>query len=231
MDLHYALDREAILRALASFHGVTTADGNIAGTSLVCSALIGSNDFITGKTILLQSGNSRFEDKAATAFNPLTGEIIVDAFSSQVLGGTSFYVLNTAAVDTAPILAALAAIQSQTDKLAGEAPVTGSTVANWNAAESDVISIGAAGVRYKRSLLLSIHNLVGNVITVRLYMQVNGVERRVYEQAFDATADPPGLWVVNGTVGIHEALRVTLQSNNAADNGQAVDYDYMLEAM
>jgi len=26
-------------------------------------------------------------------------------------------------------------------------------------------------------------------------------------------------------------LRVTLQSNNAADNSQAVDYDYMLEAM
>jgi len=124
------------------------------------------------------------------------------------------------------------AIGSQTEKLAGQAPVSGSTVADWQTAESDVVSVGTEGVRYKlHSLLLSIHNLVGTVITVRLYMQVNGIERKVYEQAFDAGADPPGVWIVNGTVGIHEVLRVTLQSNNAADDGKAVDYDYMLEAM
>jgi hypothetical protein len=62
-------------------------------------------------------------------------------------------------------------------------------------------------------------------------MKVKGTERKVYEQAFNATSDPPGLWVVNGTVAIHESLRVTLQSNDAADNGKAVDYDYLLEAM
>ena len=95
-----------------------------------------------------------------------------------------------------------------------------------------MVSIGLDNVKYKlHSLLLSIHNLGGTAITVRLHMQVNGVERKVYDQVFNATTDPPGLWIVNGSVGIHEALRVTLQSNNAADNGQAVDYDYMLEAM
>jgi len=62
-------------------------------------------------------------------------------------------------------------------------------------------------------------------------MQVKGTERKVYDQTFDATADPPGLWIVNGTIGIHEVLRVTLQSNNAADDDKDVDYDYMLEAM
>jgi hypothetical protein len=124
------------------------------------------------------------------------------------------------------------AVEAQTDKLAGETPAQGSTTANWNTAESNVVSIGAGDVRHKlHSLMLSIHSLVGTTITVRLYMQVNGTERKVYEQSFDATSDPPGLWIVNGTVGIHEILRVTLQSNNAADNGQAVDYDYMLEAM
>ena len=51
------------------------------------------------------------------------------------------------------------------------------------------------------------------------------------QAAFDAIADPPGLWVINGTVGIHEGLRATLQSNDAADNGQSVDFDYMLEVM
>jgi hypothetical protein len=124
------------------------------------------------------------------------------------------------------------AIKGQSDKLAGEAPVPGSIIDNWNVAESDVVSIGAHDARYKvHSLLLSIHNLVGTVITVRLYMIVNGVERKVYEQSFDASSEPPGLWIVNGTVGIHEVLRVTLQSNNSTDDGKAVDYDYMLEAM
>jgi len=60
---------------------------------------------------------------------------------------------------------------------------------------------------------------------------VNGDERKVYEQTFNAAADPAGLWLVNGTIGIHQALRVTLESNSAADNGKEVDYDFMLEAM
>ena len=123
-------------------------------------------------------------------------------------------------------------IGSQTDKLAGQAPATGSVAQDWQTAEAEVVSIGVNNVKHKlHSLLVSIHNLVGTTITVRLYMQVSGIERKVYEQSFDATADPPGLWIVNGTVGIHEALRVTLESSNAADNGQAVDYDYLLEAM
>ena len=110
--------------------------------------------------------------------------------------------------------------------------ITGSTTANWNAAESNVVNIGVDNTRYKvHSFLLSIHNLVGNIITVRMYMKVNGNERRVYGQSFDASVDPPGLWIINGMLGIHEALRVTLQSNNAADNGKAVDYDFILEAM
>lgn len=123
-------------------------------------------------------------------------------------------------------------IKSQTDKLAGQSPASGSATQDWQLAESDVVSIGTGDTRFKlHSLILSIHNLVGTTVTVRLYMEVNGTERKVYEQSFDATVDPPGLWIVNGTVGIHEVLRVTLESNNATDNGQAVDYDYLLEAM
>ena len=123
-------------------------------------------------------------------------------------------------------------IQAQTDKLAGAAPVTDLATQNWQTAESDVVSIGAAATRNKvHDLSLNISNLVGTVITVRLYKKVNGVERKVYEQGFNATTDPPGLPVINGTWAIHDTLRVTLQSNNAADNGKAVDYDYLLEAM
>jgi hypothetical protein len=124
------------------------------------------------------------------------------------------------------------AVKAQVDKLAGEKPEPRSIIADWEAAESNVISIGVTGIRYKlHSLLLSIHNLVGTNITVRMYLPVNGEERKVYEEEFNAFTDPSGLWIVNGTVAIHRVLRVTLQSNEAADNGKAVDYDYLLEAM
>ena len=123
-------------------------------------------------------------------------------------------------------------IENQTDKLAGVAPVTGSATQNWQTAEADVVSIGAGNTRNKvHDLSLNVSNLVGTVITVRLYKKVNGVERKVYEQAFNAATDPPGLPVINGTWATHDIIRVTLQSNNAADNGKAVDYDYLLEAM
>ena len=141
--------------------------------------------------------------------------------------------------DLSPLLAGITqleatgdAIKARTDNLAGEEPGSDSVVADWQAAEADIISLGADDTRYKlHSLLLSIHNLVGTVITVRLYTKINGLERKVYEQPFNAATDPPGLWVANGTVGIHQSLRVTLQSYDAADNGQAVDYDYSLEVM
>jgi len=69
------------------------------------------------------------------------------------------------------------------------------------------------------------------MITIRMYTEVNGIERRVYQQNFNPALEPAGIWVVNGSVSIHKVLRVTLQSNNATDNGQSVAYDYMLEAM
>jgi hypothetical protein len=123
-------------------------------------------------------------------------------------------------------------IETQTGKLAGAAPVTGSATQNWQTAEADVVAIGAAGVSNKvHDLSLNVSNLVGTLITVRLYKNVNGVERKVYEQSFNAAADPPGLPIINGTWATHDVIRVSLQSDNAADNGQTVDYDFMMEAM
>ena len=123
-------------------------------------------------------------------------------------------------------------IKTQTDKLAGETPGQGSTTADWQVSESEVVSIGAVATNNKiHDLTLSIHDLVGTQITVRLYKAVNGTERKVYEQNFDASTDPKGVPVINGSWAIHEILRVTLQSNDLADNARAVDYDFILEAM
>jgi len=166
------------------------------------------------------------EQPAVTAYVSSSGTFTHAAYTASLAVGDQLLLLhpNVSPVD-------LTTISNQTDKLAGEAPVSGTTTANWQAAEANIVQIGTDNVRNKlHSLALNISALIGT-ITIRLYMQVNGVERRVYQQAFTVAADGPGLWIVNGTVGIHEVLRVTAQSNNAADNGQAIDYDYMLEAM
>ena len=131
-------------------------------------------------------------------------------------------------------------IQSQLDKLAGETPVSGSITGNWNSGTAtsgetgaDVVTIGANDSKKKlHSLLLNIGSFqAGSKITVKLFMQVNGTERKVYEQEFKQGDDPDGLWIVNGTVSIHEGLRVEAESDKAADDGAAMDYDYMLEAI
>jgi hypothetical protein len=120
------------------------------------------------------------------------------------------------------------------------APSAASVVGNWNsgvatsgAAGEDLVTIGANDTkRIIHALLVNISALTpGAAVTVRAYMQVNGVERLVYSEAFTQGTDPDGLWIMNGdTLGIHEAVRVEVYSDQAADDGAAIDYDYLVEA-
>ena len=136
--------------------------------------------------------------------------------------------------------ALLDALEAKLDKLAGETPASGSVTGNWNSGTAtsgetgaDLITIGSNNTRKKlHSLLINISSLQAVAkVTIKLFMQVNGIERKVYQEEFTRGTDPDGLWIVNGTVGIHEILRVEATSNKASDNGAAIEYDYMLEAM
>ncbi len=156
---------------------------------------------------------------------------LIDAIEAKLDDGTSGLDALKALID---------AVEAKLDKLAGQTPVSGSVTGNWQSGTAtsgetgaNVVTIGANDTRYKlHSLLLSIHNFQsGGKVTVKLFMQVNGIERKVYQEDFNKGNDPDGCWVVNGTLGIHEAVRVEAQSNRAADNGVALHYDYMLEAM
>ncbi len=152
-----------------------------------------------------------------------------------------FYIENNRErLDLSAILTAIGELQAELGLLRGEAPVSGSVTANWQSGigasgetGSDLAAIGAGNIKYKlHSLLVNISALtVGAIIIVKLFIKVNGTERKVYHQSFTRGTDPDGLWIVNGTVGIHDVLRVEIESNNAADNGKAVDYNYMLEVM
>ena len=143
-------------------------------------------------------------------------------------------------LDLSAILTTIAELQAELGRLRGEAPVSGSVIANWQSAlgtsgetGADLVTIGASNTKYKlHSLVVNINALTaGAVIVLKLFMKVNGTERKVYHQSFTKGSDPDGLWIVNGTVGIHQALRVELHSDNAADNGKYIEYDYMLEVM
>jgi len=173
---------------------------------------------------------------------------LIDSIESKLDDGTS-------GLDALKTL--IDALEAKLDKLAGEPPASGSVTGNWNSGTAtsgetgaDVVTIGANDTKYKlHSLVLNISNMVaggkvtvklfmqvnnmvaGGKVTVKLFMQVNGVERKVYQEQFNKGTDPDGLWIVNGTVGIHEALRVEAESNKAADDGLSIDYDYLLEAM
>lgn len=101
-DRGHALSRYELIRVLTAYQGITTADGAADGTTLIDSNLIGRNDFITGKTILLMFGDARDEDLGAVGFDDTTGTITVEpvGFSAQIVAGTVFRILNISSVET-----------------------------------------------------------------------------------------------------------------------------------
>ncbi len=98
----YALARAALIKTLTAYSGITTSDGAFDGTAtLIDSNLIDRNDFISGKTILIMSGDAKDEDKGATAFDNSDGKITLQGtgFSAQIKAGTIFRVLNISTVE------------------------------------------------------------------------------------------------------------------------------------
>jgi hypothetical protein len=68
--------------------------------SIVDANLIGRNDFITGKTLLIMSGDAAYEDKGAASFDNTTGIITpVSGFSAQIKAGTLYKILNISSVE------------------------------------------------------------------------------------------------------------------------------------
>ena len=74
-------------------------------------------------------------------------------------------------------------IQTQTDKLAGADPVTDSATEDWQTAEADVVSIGAADIRNKvHDLSLNISNLVGTIIDIARQSGLTWLEAELFDK-------------------------------------------------
>jgi hypothetical protein len=160
------------------------------------------------------------ESQPISGYASATGNFTAGAFTAAVAVGDEILLIH-------PYLARLA--------LSGGLPGTnGNLAANWQAAETTLCTIGAPLTRVKvLNLTIGINAMVGNV-TIRAYADVNGVERCIFPipaaTTFSVALDQPAILIIS-SLGIKNALRITIQSDNPADNGAVVSYDYLVEAM
>lgn len=167
----HALAREELIRVLTVYQGITTANGAVAGNTLEDSNLIGVNDFITDKTILIFFGNAINETKAATVFNPATGVITVaPAFNAQIIIGTPFRILNIPAGSSLTIIiATITAIFGLVNAILTLNETGGIVTATGLATEDNVyINDAPAGVFKPIVVTIDMSDLAGGeVATVR----------------------------------------------------------------
>ncbi|MBA7678396.1 hypothetical protein ES703_86671 [subsurface metagenome] len=128
----YALARAGLIRVLTAYSGITTADGAGDGTTLIDANLIGRNDFISEKTILILSGDAKDEDKGAISFDNSDGKSTLQGtgFSAQIKAGTIYRVLNISSIeiDVARIEAKLDTVVTDADpKVMGRAQIKATT--------------------------------------------------------------------------------------------------------
>jgi len=207
-NIAYALARASLIHSLTAYQGIATADGNVGGTTIIDANLIGSNDFITEKSVLIMSGPAAYEDKGAASFVPGTGVITLQSgFSAQITAGTIFRILNISSVEmdvatidtkigtnvdaagTTTLFAWMANLLAAFGGATGIFHEQVDTPVNINAivaSETLVLNLIVADTRYiVRSLRLKCVDPGANTVTVRLYELVNDVLTEV--DSFDIT--------------------------------------------
>ena len=167
----HALARDELIRVLTVYTGFTTTNGAAGGSTLLDSRLIGVNDFVTSKTILIMSGAARYETKEATVFDPLTGEITVDpVFSAQIPVGTLFKIINIPAGSSLTIIIAILTAVFGLVNAELVLTETGGTVTLTAPGTEDNVYINdaPAGEFYPRKVVVDLSDLAGGeVATIR----------------------------------------------------------------
>ena len=191
-SLSYALARAELIRVLTAYSGITTADGAADGTTVVDSNLIGRNDFIFEKTVLIMSGDAKDEDKGAASFNNVTGTITLQGtgFNAQIKAGTIFRILNISSVeiDVANIKAVVDAIEAKVEaNVMGRLQVAATTIDLQQAAATYDLFTGNAQDVVVERLLIRLPNVdVSDDVTITsISIQTNDTTAQVFISATD----------------------------------------------
>ena len=106
MSASHALSRDETIRLLASYVGITTADGAGTFLTLVCSDLATQPNF-DGNTVLILSGTYEGQSRLING-STLTGIVTVDsAFDGLILKGVIFAILSVRGANISALSALL----------------------------------------------------------------------------------------------------------------------------
>lgn len=98
MGSRYAAGSEFILK-----EGVTTANGNVGGTTLIDASLIGKPDFPSGLQVRILSGTYQLITRTIESFNTANGTMTVPAslpFPGQIPAGTGYVIMGVTATSS-----------------------------------------------------------------------------------------------------------------------------------
>ncbi|GAI48574.1 unnamed protein product, partial [marine sediment metagenome] len=170
----HALARDELVGALIAYTGTTTDDGAADGSTLIDRKLIGVNDFITDKTILIMSGDVRRDTKQAIVFDNITGTITVSPpFSVRITTGVLFKIINLSAGSTIAIAVDILTASFDLINAMLVLTETGGTV-NTDGTEQDVyINNAPAGVFDPQKVMIDFTNqTAAETVIVRTYYRI-----------------------------------------------------------
>ena len=219
MDRHLALAREEIIEALTAYTGITTADGATPGNNtLIDSLLIGRNDFITGKTILIGAGyDASYEDKGAQSFDNATGTITFSAgFSHQIKAGTIYRVLNLSSA--AQVSTLLNAIKGSTDLIPAIQTALGrkfSLLDFWSAPSDKItVVVGPADTTFPDIVVAGLPTglTIQKVVLILAVRAINDTSEA--DNYINAANKTLRIKVSTGTWGVNDIVAITFAQNS-----------------
>lgn len=172
----HALARDELIRVLTAYKGTATADGAADGSTLIDSGLIGVNDYVTSKTILIMSGDAINETTMATVFNPATGQITVDpTFNAQIKRGTLFRIINLSVGTSLSIIIGIITANAAMLNAILTLTETGGIVTTTGPGTEDNVYANDAPAGVFRPIVVTIDTsdlAGGETVTVRTYYRI-----------------------------------------------------------
>ena len=219
----------ALFQATVAAEGTTTAPGNIAGNTIIDTALAGSGDnSFVSMLMVVYPGQPRLVDSMdITAFDNLTGEVTLSTaykgVAAAIPAGVPYKIVTFRFVpaEVAALTALVVALAADVSDIFHEQPDVAVTIDAIAGGETNVFDLSAAATRYiVRNLRLKLADPLLETCTVSLYELVNDILTTVDTFTIDATNwtthhSLPDMWGLMHLAG--DNLKVTVRMSGGAD--------------